>query len=113
MQTITPTPVFMQAVRQTLHLDDLIPGPDVVIPALRDPVIGLRIEAAHHAILASYACRTADEAAHEARENLETLTPEDLGYAGLTAEEVIASEWRCWFEGAWNLEHADDEENDK
>jgi hypothetical protein len=108
MQTITPTPAFMQAVRQTLHIDDLIPGPDVVIPALRDPVIGPRIEAAHHAILASGACETADQAAQEARENLETLAPEDLGYAGFTAEEVVASEWRCWFEGVWNQEHADD-----
>jgi hypothetical protein len=40
-----PTPAFAQAVRQVLGIDDLIPGPGVVIPALRDPVTGPRIEA--------------------------------------------------------------------
>ena len=48
-----PTPAFAQAVRQVLGIDDLIPRPGVVIPALRDPVTGPKIEAAHQAILAS------------------------------------------------------------
>ena len=55
-----PTPAFAQAVRQVLGIDDLIPRPGVVIPALRDPVTGPKIEAAHQAILASHACRIAD-----------------------------------------------------
>jgi len=50
-----PTPAFAQAVRQVLGIDDLIPRPGVVIPALRDPVTGPKIEAAHQAILASHA----------------------------------------------------------
>ena len=63
-----PTPAFAQAVRQVLGIDDLIPRPGVVIPALRDPVTGPRIEAAHRAILASPACRIADAAAQRLRE---------------------------------------------
>jgi hypothetical protein len=29
---------------------------------------------------------------------LEHATPEELGWRGLTPEELIASEWRSWFE---------------
>ena len=65
-----PTPAFAQAVRQVLGIDDLIPRPGVVIPALRDPVTGPKIEAAHQAILASHACRIADAAAQRMREKL-------------------------------------------
>ena len=71
-----PTPAFAQAVRQVLGIDDLIPRPGVVIPALRDPVTGPKIEAAHQAILASHACRIADEAAQRMRAKLAARKPE-------------------------------------
>ena len=71
-----PTPAFAQAVRQVLGIDDLLPRPAVVIPALRDPVTGPRIEAAHQAILASHACRIADAAAQRMREKLAARKPE-------------------------------------
>src|SRR6476661_3778256 len=71
-----PTPAFAQAVRQVLGIDDLLPGPGVVIPALRDPVTGPKIEAAHRAILASHACRIADAAAMRMREKLAARKPE-------------------------------------
>jgi hypothetical protein len=90
-----PTPAFAQAVRQVLGIDDLIPRPGVVIPALRDPVTGPKIEAAHQAILASHACRVADEAAQRMRKKLATRKPE---HPPRELEELVASEWTCWFE---------------
>jgi hypothetical protein len=94
---ITPAPAFMQAVRDVLRIDDLIPKPSVVIPALRDPVTGPVIDAAYRIIFDSHAGRVANEAAQRMREKLKTLKPEDLGFPGMTDEEVIASEWRSWF----------------
>jgi hypothetical protein len=91
----SPTPAFAQAVRQVLGIDDLIPGPAVVIPALRDPVTGPRIEAAHQAILASHACRIADAAAQRMREKLTARKP---AHPPGQLEELVASEWVCWFE---------------
>ena len=88
-----PTPAFAQAVRQVLGIDDLLPGPAVVIPALRDPVTGPRIEAAHQAILASHACRIADAAAQRMREKLAARQPE---HPPGELEELVASEWVCW-----------------
>jgi hypothetical protein len=90
-----PTPAFAQAVRQVLGIDDLIPRPAVVIPALRDPVTGPRIEAAHQAILASHACRIADAAAMRMRAKLAARKPE---HPPRELEELVASEWACWFE---------------
>ena len=87
-----PTPAFAQAVRQVLGIDDLIPKPGVVIPALRDPVTGPRIEAAHRA---SHACRIADAAAMRMREKLAARKPE---HPPRELEELVASEWACWFE---------------
>jgi hypothetical protein len=43
------------------------------------------------------ATRIADEMADEMRHKLQDATPEDLGYPGMTADELVASEWRCWF----------------
>ena len=56
---------------------------------------GPRIEAAHQAILASHACRIADEAAMRMREKLAARKPE---HPPRELEELVASEWACWFE---------------
>ena len=41
---------------------------------------------------------TANEAAAEMRRKLEGgLTPAAMGWPHLTADELVASEWRCWF----------------
>ena len=90
-----PTPAFAQAVRQVLGIDDLIPRPGVVIPALRDPVTGPKIEAAHQPILASHACHIADAAAQRMREKLAARKPV---HPPGELEELVASEWACWFE---------------
>lgn len=50
---ITPSPDFMEAVRQVLGIDDLIPGPEIVIPAMRDETVASKIRAAHAAIVES------------------------------------------------------------
>jgi hypothetical protein len=39
----------------------------------------------------------ADEAAAEIKRQLDMgCTPDDLGYPGMTADELIASEWKAW-----------------
>jgi hypothetical protein len=49
------------------------------------------------------AVRVADEQANEMRRKLEGgLTPAFIGWPGLTAEELIESEWRCWFSEEMN-----------
>ena len=85
-----PRSLLAQAVRQVLGIDDLIPRPGVGIPALRDPVTGPKIEAAHQAILASHACRVADEAAQRMRKKLAARKPE---HPPKELEELVASEW--------------------
>jgi hypothetical protein len=43
----------------------------------------------------------ADEAAADMRRQLEGLTPADIadmGWPDLTADELVASEWQCWFD---------------
>jgi hypothetical protein len=42
------------------------------------------------------AAAVAAEAANVMRRKLEHATPAELGWPGLTAEELIASEYRCW-----------------
>jgi hypothetical protein len=46
----------------------------------------------------SRAERHATEQANEMRRKLEHLTPAQMGWPGLTAEELIASEYRCWLD---------------
>jgi hypothetical protein len=57
--------------------------------------------------------RTADEMAEQMRCQLQHSTPEELGWPDLTPEELVAAEWRCWFDEEMNcepeLEEADDE----
>jgi len=88
-----PNPAFCQAVRQVLDIDDLIPGPNVVIPALRNAVLGPTIEKAHRDIVDSPAGRAADEAAQRMREKLEASGIEDS-----ELEQQVASEWQAWFD---------------
>jgi L-fucose mutarotase/ribose pyranase (RbsD/FucU family) len=57
---ITPAPAFMEAVRQVLGIEDLIPDPGVVLPAMRDPVQGPKIRATHERIALSRAGQFAD-----------------------------------------------------
>jgi hypothetical protein len=40
----------------------------------------------------------ATEQASEMRRKLEHLTPAQLGFPGMTADELIASEYRCWLD---------------
>jgi hypothetical protein len=43
----------------------------------------------------------ADEAAAEMQRYLGDATTEDIaemGWPGMTADELVASEWQCWFE---------------
>ena len=40
----------------------------------------------------------ADEMAAQMAAALKHHTPEELGWQGLTPEELIESEWRCWFD---------------
>jgi hypothetical protein len=40
----------------------------------------------------------ADEMAAQMRRNLEVLTPAQMGWPGLTAEELIAAERQCWLD---------------
>jgi hypothetical protein len=40
----------------------------------------------------------ADEMAAQMAAALEQTTPEELGWRGVTREELIASEWTSWFE---------------
>jgi hypothetical protein len=40
----------------------------------------------------------ADEMAAQMAAALEHATPEELGWRGLTPEELIASEWKSWFD---------------
>jgi hypothetical protein len=44
------------------------------------------------------AVRVADEQASEMRRKLAELTPVDMGFPDITAEELIESEWCCWFD---------------
>jgi hypothetical protein len=43
------------------------------------------------------AARIADAMADEMRRNLEVLTPEGMGLENMSPEELIASEWQCWY----------------
>ena len=47
---------------------------------------------------AAEAARVADDQAAEVRRQLEYITPEELGWPGMTADELVASEWKCWFD---------------
>jgi hypothetical protein len=40
----------------------------------------------------------ATEQALELARKLEGNTPAELGFDGMTAEQLVASEWKCWFE---------------
>jgi hypothetical protein len=96
---ITPTPAFMEAVRQVLGIDALVPSPAVVLPALRDPALGPQIEATHRTIVDSRAGRLANEQAAEMRSKLDGgLTPADMGFKDQTADQLVASEWKTWFD---------------
>lgn len=44
------------------------------------------------------AIRIATECATAMARKLEHSTPEKMGYSDMTPEELIASEWRTWFE---------------
>ena len=44
------------------------------------------------------AVRAANEAAERMCEQLRYSTPDELGWPDKTAEELIAAEWRSWFE---------------
>lgn len=67
MMDITPAPAFMEAVRQVLGIDDLVPGPDVVIPAIRSN-FGSKIRARHEEIICSRAGKRANEAANKVKQ---------------------------------------------
>ena len=96
---ITPTPAFMEAVRQVLDIKQLIPAPDVVLPALRDSVLGPKIWTAHHRIKATRLCQIADEQAAILQQQLDGgLTPTEAGYPHMAPAELVASEWKSWFE---------------
>lgn len=96
---ITPTPAFMEAVRQTLGITQLIPGPDVVLPAIRDRFLSSIIQERHAEITASKAGQAADEAAAEMKRKLDGgLTPADMGWPYLSPTELVASEWKRWFD---------------
>ena len=45
-----------------------------------------------------HAIRVASKAAYEMAHKLDDNTPPDLGFDGLTAEQLVASERKCWFE---------------
>ena len=51
--------------------------------------------------------RVGDAAASEMRRQLEDLTPEDLGYPGMTADELIASERQCWIDEETRIDAQD------
>jgi hypothetical protein len=43
----------------------------------------------------------ADEAAAEMQRYIGDATPEEIaemGWPGMTADELVASEWQCWFQ---------------
>jgi hypothetical protein len=52
--------------------------------------------------------QVATEQANEMRRKLEHLTPAQMGWPGLTAEELIASEYQCWLEEEQRLERSGD-----
>jgi hypothetical protein len=56
-----PTPAYMQAVRDVLGISDLVPGPQIVIPALRG-LAGPLIDARHTEIIRSRSGQAANEA---------------------------------------------------
>jgi len=62
---ITPTPAFNEAVRRTLGITDLIPAPEITIPAMQDEITAAKIRAWHTEILNKPACRVAGEKAAE------------------------------------------------
>jgi hypothetical protein len=97
---ITPTPAFTQAIRQVLGIADLIPGPEIVIPAMRDDIVGSKIRTALAAINGSRAGRIADEQAAEMKWKLAGgISPAALSYDNIKTEaEMVAAEWICWFE---------------
>jgi hypothetical protein len=42
--------------------------------------------------------QVADEMSRQMLRQLEHNTPAELGFPDMTADELVASEWRCWFE---------------
>ena len=42
--------------------------------------------------------KIADEQAAEMRRKLETLTPAQMGWPNIRPDELVESEWRCWFD---------------
>jgi hypothetical protein len=96
---IPPAPSFCEAVRQVLGIKDLIPGPQVVIPALRDPTLSSKITVRHAEILRSPVCHVADGRAQEMKRRLDSgETAESMGFGKMENAEMIASEWKCWFD---------------
>jgi hypothetical protein len=104
------SPALMEAVRQVLGIDDLIPGPDVVIPALQSAETGPKIEAAHRTIASSRAAGVADECAAEMKQKLDDgETAEKMGFGPMSAAELIASEWKCWFDEESHIDLKEEE----
>ena len=80
---ITPTPAFMEAVRQVLGVTELIPGPQVVLPAMEDERTSDRIQQVLAAILDSPAGRAAEQAVAE---------------LGETDDAAIAAAWKARYD---------------
>jgi hypothetical protein len=46
----------------------------------------------------AFARKIADQKAKDMRRILQHgATPDDLGFEGMTADDLVRSEWRCWF----------------
>jgi hypothetical protein len=56
--------------------------------------------------------RVATEQANEMRRQLEHSTPAELGWPGLTAEQLIAAEYKCWLVEELNEDRKAAERND-
>jgi len=65
----TPAPLFMEACRQVLGITDPAPlTPAIVIPAVRDPVLGPKIHKAHAELILA-----ADKETRSGEQNQKTL----------------------------------------
>src|SRR5215475_4677682 len=96
---IAPSHSLCEAVRQVLGINDLIPGPQIVIPALQDWETSCKITVRHAEILRSPACHVADGRAEEMKRRLDGgETAESMGYSKMENAEMVASEWKCWFD---------------
>jgi hypothetical protein len=66
-----------------------------------------------HMIDVISAIRTATEAALDMARTVEGLTPDEIaemGWPGMTAAQLVESEWRCWFEEEMSAMSRDDDE---